>query len=379
MYWICSKYHGDLQVYINSCQKMKLELDAYIEVLTLNDKIIEKPDLISRKNQEFVKKVRIQTSKQEPDPSSQNQNYKITYYCTNGTSSLEANHQLIVDCGATHHMFNNQEHFSTINTIPCIKVALSAEGIGSVSILCKGASLTLKNFFFIPKLTCNLRSIKRDGSKQPHDFELHSAKSSHHSEHQKPLAPLTWTSWFAISQNNGTSRQAHLPLDCIHIDFVRPISPMSVSGCLYFLTIVDQATSFKNVKLIKNNSEALNQFFIAKKAMENLHDNSLKKLVSDQGGEFMNNQFTQLAESQCFVNVFSHAKTPQHNGFAERSNQFILEKARCLLNSSNLPNCYWAEAINTSNFLCKIVPTLSRHNLSPYVLCRGLPPRIKWL
>ncbi|MBW0483591.1 hypothetical protein O181_023306 [Austropuccinia psidii MF-1] len=154
---------------------------------------------------------------------------------------------------------------------------------------------------------------------------------------------------------------------------------MSVSGCRYFLTIVDQATSFKIVKFIKNKSDAFNQFVIAKKAMENLHNQTLKKLVSDCGGEFMNSQFTLLAESQGFVHIFSPAKTPQHNGFLERRNRTILEKARCLLNSSNRPSHYWAEAVNTSTFLCNIVPTPSRHNLSPYILWRGLPPRIKQL
>ncbi|MBW0492432.1 hypothetical protein O181_032147 [Austropuccinia psidii MF-1] len=93
----------------------------------------------------------------------------------------------------------------------------------------------------------------------------------------------------------------------------------------------------------------------------------------------MNNQFTQLAESQGFIHVFSPAETPQHNGFAERSNWTTLEKAQCLLSSSNLSNWYWAEAINTSTFLCNIVPTPSRHNLCPYVLWRGLPTRIKLL
>ncbi|MBW0492431.1 hypothetical protein O181_032146 [Austropuccinia psidii MF-1] len=62
------------------------------------------------------------------------------------------------------------------------------------------------------------------------------------------------------------------PLDCVHIDLVRPITHMSVSRFQYFLTIVDQATSFKIVKFIKNKSDPFDQFVIAKKAMENLHN-----------------------------------------------------------------------------------------------------------
>ncbi|MBW0483727.1 hypothetical protein O181_023442 [Austropuccinia psidii MF-1] len=89
MDWIWSNYHGDLQEYMNSCRKMKLELDAinikieaklllffilgkfvkdpkvqhYIEALTLNDEILEKPDLILTKLQDFVYNTRIQPTK----------------------------------------------------------------------------------------------------------------------------------------------------------------------------------------------------------------------------------------------------------------------------------------------------------------------------
>ncbi|MBW0499166.1 hypothetical protein O181_038881 [Austropuccinia psidii MF-1] len=157
------------------------------------------------------------------------------------------------------------------------------------------------------------------------------------------------------------------PLDCVHIDLVGPINPPSVSGFRYFLTIVDQATSYKMIQLLKHKSDALEQFVIVKKEMETLHDQSLKKVVSDCGGEFLNEKFKSLSEAQGFTHIFSPANTPQHNGFAERAKRTILEKARCILNGSNLPDSYWAEAINTSKILSKIIPTPSRRNLSPYM------------
>ncbi|MBW0461502.1 hypothetical protein O181_001217 [Austropuccinia psidii MF-1] len=113
--------------------------------------------------------------------------------------------------------------------------------------------------------------------------------------------------------------------------------------------------------------------------MENLHDRSLKKLVSDRGGEFLNNNFKLLAETQGFVHVFSPPDTPQHNGYAKRANRTILEKTRCLLNSSGLPNHYWAESLNTAVLLRNLIPTPSRFNLSPYSLWTGNPPQIKKL
>ncbi|MBW0484251.1 hypothetical protein O181_023966 [Austropuccinia psidii MF-1] len=87
-------------------------------------------------------------------------------------------------------------------------------------------------------------------------------------------------------------------------------------------------------------SDAFEQFVIVKNRMESLHDQKLKTLVSDQGGEFVNAKFKSLAESDGFVDILSPAKTPQHNGFLERANWTIIEKARCLLNGSNLPKKY---------------------------------------
>ncbi|MBW0479361.1 hypothetical protein O181_019076 [Austropuccinia psidii MF-1] len=434
MDWIWSNYHGDLQEYINSCRKMKLELDAvnikieaellsfsilgklvkdpklqhYIEILTLNNEIIEKPDLILTKLQDFVNNSKIQSTRQGPEPSAlstsvHNQNYKITYYCTNGqhnpnctshtkeqcyaehpnlrppqknkrrtppnnppsahlssaqalltgTSDLEKNHQVIVDCGATHHMFNTREHFSAIDSVPFIKVStgdasssLSAEGIGTVNIICSGIPLTLKNCLFVPSLTCNLVSLlelfkeKLTIAREGKCFSLESSNiPALKGTIQNNLIILNYTIPKALITKN--------PKNIWHYRFGHPGSiPLKIMGLPYTL---DQCTicDFNKAHALPFNHQ-FDPFVIAKKAMENLHNRSLKRLVSDRGGEFMN------------------TKTPQHNGFAERSNRTILEKAQCLLSSSNLPNQYWAEAINTSTFLCNIVPTPSRHNLSPH-------------
>ncbi|MBW0514704.1 hypothetical protein O181_054419 [Austropuccinia psidii MF-1] len=443
------------------------KLQHYIEILTLNDKIIEKPDLILTKLQDFVNNSRIQPTKQEAEPSAlftsvQNQNYKITYYCTNGQHNPNCTSHTKEQCYAEHPNLrpprkNKQRtppnnppsaHLSSAQALLTgtsdlqknyqvivdfstgdASSSLLAEGIGTVNIICSGTPLTLKNCLFVPSLTCNLVSLlklfkdKLTIAKEEKFFSLESSKiPALKGTTQNNLMILNYTVPKALITKNPKNiwhyhlghpgsiplktmglpytldqcttcdfNKAHAlpfihqfdpvsqPLDCVHIDLVRPVSPMSVSGCRYFLTIVDQATSFKIVKFLKNKSDAFDQFVIAKKAMENLHDQSLKRLVSDRGGEFMNSQFTKLTESQGFTHIFSPAETPQHNGFAERSNHTILEKAQCLLSSSNLPNPYWAEAINTSTFLCNIVPTPSRHNLSPYVLWKGLPSRVKRL
>ncbi|MBW0536312.1 hypothetical protein O181_076027 [Austropuccinia psidii MF-1] len=74
--------------------------------------------------------------------------------------------EFIVDCGATHHMFNSKSCFSTLEQKSPLKVctgdstsSLLSEGIGTVILLCNNRMLTLNNCLFVPKLNCNLISL----------------------------------------------------------------------------------------------------------------------------------------------------------------------------------------------------------------------------
>ncbi|MBW0463936.1 hypothetical protein O181_003651 [Austropuccinia psidii MF-1] len=167
------------------------------------------------------------------------------------------------------------------------------------------------------------------------------------------------------------------PLDCLHLDLVGPISPPSISECRYFLTIVDQCTSFKIVKFLKNKSDALQEFKIVKNMIESAHGGKIKKIVSDRGGEFINSEFKQISNESSFIHVTSPPYTPQLNGFAERTNREILEKACCLLLGANIPNQYWEEAVNHATLLINLIPTPSINNQSPLYHWTGNAPRIK--
>ncbi|MBW0511550.1 hypothetical protein O181_051265 [Austropuccinia psidii MF-1] len=113
--------------------------------------------------------------------------------------------------------------------------------------------------------------------------------------------------------------------------------------------------------------------------MGNQPDRTLKKIVSDQEGRLLNAEFKNLADLHGLVHIFSLAYIPNHNSFAERENMTIVEKARCLLNGSKLPNIYWAEAVSTATNLFHLIPTPSRQNNSPYTFWTKIPPHIKKL
>ncbi|MBW0561569.1 hypothetical protein O181_101284 [Austropuccinia psidii MF-1] len=126
--------------------------------------------------------------------------------------------------------------------------------------------------------------------------------------------------------------------------------------------------------MLKIKYNTFDQFVIAKNSMENHQQQTIKKIISDRSGEFMNRKFEELLATCGFNHVFSPTYTPQHNGFAEHANWTILNKAKCLLNESKV-----AKAINTSTLLTNLTPTSSRQNLSPYALWTGKSPFIKKL
>ncbi|MBW0530644.1 hypothetical protein O181_070359 [Austropuccinia psidii MF-1] len=75
---------------------------------------------------------------------------------------------------------------------------------------------------------------------------------------------------FTMLPFKGNSDEVHKPLDCLHLDLVGSISTPSASGHRYFLTIVDQFTSFKFTHFLKNKSDAFEEFTLLKRTNEDI-------------------------------------------------------------------------------------------------------------
>ncbi|MBW0505427.1 hypothetical protein O181_045142 [Austropuccinia psidii MF-1] len=345
------------------------------------------------------------------------------------TSSPKSSCKIVIDSAATHHMFNNKSLFTSLELCAPFVIStgdptsnLSTGGKGPVSLIINGKLLSLKNCLYIPCISHNLismiqlleESIIIEKLAQERFKVVINGETTITGQiinglmsvtHEEPKA-LMWAGNVWHHRLGHPSNQAiktlglpslsntcetcilgkstllpfsssfekvNQPLECIHIDLVGPITPESNSGFQYFLTIVDQFTSFKLVRFLKTKNEAFKEFVEWKAYAENLQSLKIKKLVSDKGGEFENKNFSILASSCSFVHIFAPTSTPEHNGFAKRANRTILDKARCLLLTSNLPRSYWAKAVNTASFLSNLVPTPSKDNLSPFSLWSSKP------
>ncbi|MBW0536458.1 hypothetical protein O181_076173 [Austropuccinia psidii MF-1] len=254
--------------------------------------------------------------KKEKDNQTPSTHLSSTQELMTSTGFNEQKTQIIIDSAATYHMFGEISLFTSLKKSSPFIVStgdptsnLFAEGIGSVSLVIEGKTLILNNCIFVPKISHNLISLlelfkdsikieklsaERFVIKNCNEIILSgkitnrlmtvlhqpvkaliSVGSLWHQRLGHPsnqvvktlgLPPTSETCEICLTGKSsllpfsGSFDKTQHPLKCVHLDVVGPISPSSNTGLRYFLTIVDQFTSFKTVMFLKTKSEAFNEF-----------------------------------------------------------------------------------------------------------------------
>ena len=96
------------------------------------------------------------------------------------------------------------------------------------------------------------------------------------------------------------------PLELIHSDLCEMNGVLTKGEKKYFMTLIDDSTRYCYVYLLKSKDEALNYFKIYKAEAENQLDRKIKRLRSDNGGEYISNEF----DSFCAEHGIIHERTP---------------------------------------------------------------------
>jgi transposase InsO family protein len=89
----------------------------------------------------------------------------------------------------------------------------------------------------------------------------------------------------------------------------------------YFLTLIDDATRFCYIYLLRTKDEALEYFKIYKAEVENQLGKTIKRLRSDRGGEYIPRDFSEYCEENGIIHEYTPPYSPQSNGVAERTEQ----------------------------------------------------------
>ena len=168
------------------------------------------------------------------------------------------------------------------------------------------------------------------------------------------------------------------PIELLHIDLCGPMRIKTPKGKQYILVVVDDFSRFTWTFFLKEKSEALQNFIDLCKELQTLKNLPIVSVRSDHGKEFENLKFDLFCSKYGISHNFSAPRTPQQNGVVERKNRTLEDMSRTMLLEINLPKYFWAEAINTSNYIlnrCLIRPILKK---TPYELFKGRVPKISY-
>ncbi|UYV68112.1 hypothetical protein LAZ67_5003088 [Cordylochernes scorpioides] len=154
----------------------------------------------------------------------------------------------------------------------------------------------------------------------------------------------------ASHKNLGNIRSKQT-LELIHTDICGPMPVKSTGGNRYFLSFVDDFSRRITVYLLKNKDEVLKHFDIYGATVERQTGNKIKVLRSDNGLEFCNRDFQDKLQKLGIKHERTNVYSPQMNGVVERVNRTLLDMARACLHSANLPQRFWAEAVNPAAYI----------------------------
>lgn len=159
------------------------------------------------------------------------------------------------------------------------------------------------------------------------------------------------------------SRSSNI-LELVHSDVNGPLDTASLGGSRYFITFIDDFSKWTVVYTMRKKSDSFNCFKIYHKYAEvhtgrqmnklnvirrsNKTEEQIKALRTDNGGEYISNQFKDYLLEHGISHQLTVAYTPQQNGVAERMNRTLVDLVRSMIHSAGLEKKFWAEALQTA-------------------------------
>lgn len=178
----------------------------------------------------------------------------------------------------------------------------------------------------------------------------------------------------------GTREKTEKPGELISGDVCGPFSE-SFNKKRYLVVFKDSFTKFRYGYIVKEKSEVKT---VLKHMIEHAKSqgHSLKEFLSDNGGEFDNEEVRKTLHEQGITQRLTAPYTPEQNGGTERENRTIVEMARTFKYSNSdveLPAAIWAELVSTAVYILNRTGKSSVEGTSPYELWMKKKPRVSHL
>ncbi|XP_071719575.1 uncharacterized protein [Rutidosis leptorrhynchoides] len=297
--------------------------------------------------------------------------------------------QWIVDSGCSHHVTGDGTLLHDVKDHNQNRVVITADNsthqvkkegcYSNVIIDVNIDTFTLEDVYLVPKLTKNLVSkgslfvlsageayVKK--TSQTDNGAIWHARLGHGCQYGKS---------HRLPYKKSTNRKQGL-LDLIHTDLMGPTRTPSYSGHCYIMVLIDDHSRFTWVKLLKEKREALSKFIEFKEAVESKFERKVKALRSDNGGEFMSNDFFTYCKTNSISRQMTCPNTPQQNGVSERKIAYRVSICLSWLHDKGLPRELWAEALQYACHASNQLPSWPGTQKSSFGLAYGEKPNVSY-
>ena len=144
------------------------------------------------------------------------------------------------------------------------------------------------------------------------------------------------------------------------------------------MTLIDDATRFCYVYLLRTKDEALDYFKIYKPEVENQLERKIKRLSSDRGGEYFSKIFDEFCEEHGIIHERTPPYSPESNGIAERKNLTVTDLVNSMLDAAGLFKAWWGDAVLTLCHVLNKVPNKNQDQ-TPYEMWNGRKASLSYL
>ena len=102
----------------------------------------------------------------------------------------------------------------------------------------------------------------------------------------------------------------------------------------------------------------------------------VKKLFSDNGGEYIADDFVLFCHRNGIETLHTSAYTPEQNGICERYNRTLVEALRTVLLTSRMARTFWGEYIMSINYVSHLPHSSLPDDMLPVEAAFGTVPDV---
>ena len=131
--------------------------------------------------------------------------------------------------------------------------------------------------------------------------------------------------------------KANVVLERVHSNVCGPFSVASTTRHKYFIISINDFSRKCWIFFMRKKDEIFSKFVDFKALVEKESDKKVKALRSDNGGEYVLNEFKEFYVKERIQREMTTSHNLQHNGVAERKNGSIVGVVRVMLHAQGLP------------------------------------------